>query len=81
MLDGTGFVSRVGWMFKGVSSRAVVKVSRICDPGPRNLTIERFGAQLSSTMHREISAGSLRGFRGPEIVAIRLLLFYTLINH
>ena len=33
---------------------------RICDPGPRHLTIEKSGAQLTSTMHREISAGSLK---------------------
>ena len=44
-----------------VSVLPVVKVSRISDPGPRKFTIERSGAQLTSTMHREISAGSLRG--------------------
>ena len=37
---------------------------QIFDPGSRNYTIERSGAQLTSTMQREISAGSLRG---PEI--------------
>ena len=39
----------------------MVKVSRIYDPGPRNFTTERSGAQLTSTMHRDIPAGSVRG--------------------
>ena len=49
--------SQVQWLKQAGSCR-------IRDPGPRNFIIERSGAQLTSTMHREISAGSLRG---PEI--------------
>ena len=48
----------------GAEGLRSMDICRICDPGLRNFTIERSGAQLTSTMHREISPGSLRG---PEI--------------
>jgi len=52
-----------------------VNVSRICDPGPRNLAIKRSGAQLASIMH-QISQPDLTG--ALKFTGIRLLRFYTL---
>jgi len=56
----------------------VVKVRGIwgiCDPGPRNLAIERSWAQLPSVMQK-ISQGDLSG--ALKFTGIPLLRFYTL---
>jgi len=47
----------------------------ICDPGPRNIAIERSWAQLPSVMQK-ISQGDLSG--ALKFIGIPLFRFYTL---